>query len=280
MTRCFSAWDNAFERIPSRRLGMSLGRAVLLGALLPSPAPAASPDLPAMLEQIGKRVEQFARHFSAVVCRETVTQEKLDARGKVIAKNSFEDSYTIVVQAAEGDLKVEESREMQRNAPQKAATQPLMMTNGFSTLVLVFHPRFQSRYEFSSGADENLEGRLVHRMDFEQVDGTPALSVLKLRGADYPVRWKGSAWVDPQSWAIVRLQASLKDPIEEIGLKALDSDVLYGSTQYPGSGETYWLPRSALIQAKTQRQHWRNLHRFQDYRRFTVDTKITVQAPE
>ena len=87
MTRCFSAWDIAFERIPSRRLGMSLGRAVLLGALLPSPAPAASPDLPAMLEQIGKRVEQFARHFSAVVCRETVTQEKLDARGKVIAKN-------------------------------------------------------------------------------------------------------------------------------------------------------------------------------------------------
>jgi hypothetical protein len=68
--------------------------------------------------------------------------------------------------------------------------------------------------------------------------------------------------------------------MEEVGLMSLQSEVVYDPVQYDGSAEPYWLPQTALVEARSRRQHWQNVHRFEQYRRFTVDTKIRVAEPQ
>ena len=40
--------------------------------------------------------------------------------------------------------------------------------------------------------------------------------------------------------------------------------------------ETFWFPAEASVEVETPRQHWRNTHRFVDYKRFSVDTEEPV----
>jgi hypothetical protein len=39
------------------------------------------------------------------------------------------------------------------------------------------------------------------------------------------------------------------------------------------------MPNEASIEVETKRQHWRNTHRFTDYKRFSVDTAEAVKGP-
>jgi hypothetical protein len=50
--------------------------------------------------------------------------------------------------------------------------------------------------------------------------------------------------------------------------------------QGDGSEEPYWLPQTAVVDAQSRQQHWRNVHRFDNYRRFTVDTRIMIEEPQ
>jgi hypothetical protein len=64
----------------------------------------------------------------------------------------------------------------------------------------------------------------------------------------------------------------------DMGLLKLDADVAYSDVQFTG-GVDYWLPQSAIIDAETKRQHWRNTHLFSDYKRFTVDSDAKIMGP-
>jgi hypothetical protein len=65
-----------------------------------------------------------------------------------------------------------------------------------------------------------------------------------------------------------------------LGLQSLRSDVTYAATTLADSDHTYSLPQSAVIEANTVRQHWRNVHHFDTYRKFQVDTKLKLGDPE
>jgi hypothetical protein len=155
-----------------------------------------------------------------------------------------------------------------------------LITDGFATLVLVFHPHFQGSYHFSTAQKDWSAGWLLYRIDFEYLPGSRTPSVLQVGGRDYPIGWKGTAWVDPGSLSIARIRAELREPITSIGLLRLDSDVHYTGVEYAGTGELHWLPEVAVIEAETKQQHWRNTHRFSDYKHFSVDTEVRIEDPQ
>jgi hypothetical protein len=41
-----------------------------------------------------------------------------------------------------------------------------------------------------------------------------------------------------------------------------------------------WIPESAMIDLETPRQHWRNLHRFTNYKRFDVNVHQDIDAAQ
>ena len=173
------------------------------------------------------------------------------------------------------DLSVEESRILQKEAG-KSSSLPLLTTSGFSTLLLVFHPYYQGSFEYERLEDENAGGGRQMRIAFRHVRGTRSTSVLRLRGRDYPLDIEGTAWIDPADGTIKRVDTRLKSPMEDLNLRSFTASVKYAPQHFATVGEAEWLPVEATIDVETARQHWRNIHRFSDYKLFTVKSESTV----
>jgi hypothetical protein len=64
--------------------------------------------------------------------------------------------------------------------------------------------------------------------------------------------------------------------MQDVGLRSLSTDVEYAPVRLPGWKQAYRFPSQATIEVASLRQHWRNVHRFTDYKRFLVGTEETV----
>lgn len=68
------------------------------------------------------------------------------------------------------------------------------------------------------------------------------------------------------------MAAGLKSPMKDINIEALSIEVTYKSQAFPSDSDGKWLPESAVINVQTALQHWRNSHRYSEYKRFTVES--------
>jgi len=250
----------------------------LAALLIAGPAVAADPPLAELLHNTGQQEEKFWSYFSSVLCTETVTQSKLGDRDKTLVLQRQTFDYLISLQSSGLDIMVDESRTEKSHGAAKGNA-ALLETNGFSIFSLIFHPLYQDRYQFRLLADDSPPDRRLLSVAFQQVAPDRPLSVLRLRGREYPLGWRGKAWIDPATWAVVRIQAGLGDSMANLGLLRLDVDVAYSDVRF-SDATVYWLPARATIDAETRRQHWRNTHQFDNYKRFTVDTDVKVSTPQ
>lgn len=250
---------------------------ILLVAILP--AAAAAGNIPSanseLLRRTAKSVTSFWDELQAVNCVETVDQQKLNPNGKSMFRQQTDFDYIAILQLTGNDLIVDESRTMVR-APEHENKLPLLITNGFSTFQLIFHPFYQGAYEFSAPETVQVEGKDLLQITFRHVHGARSPSVLKLRQRDYPVEWQGTAWIEPVSGAVVRVSAALMQSMENVGLKSLTADVRYARFDFKGEQGAHWLPSTAVVEVETPHQRWRNTHTFTKYRQFSVDVKSEV----
>jgi hypothetical protein len=235
-------------------------------------------QLPGVLERVGRQVDKFWNYFSSVTCAEAVTQSKIGEKGKVLFEQKESFDYLIILQASGTDLAVDESR-VEKTHKVSKGNASLLETNGFSIFTLIFHPLYQSRYQFRRLPDEIGPGRHFLRIEFEQVVQDHPLSVLLLREREYPLQWRGTAWIDPATFSVVRVQAGLGSTMAETGLLRLDADVTYSDVRFNETTH-FWLPSQAVIEAETKQQHWRNVHLFSNYRRFEVETEVKTANPQ
>ncbi|MFN8006695.1 MAG: hypothetical protein U0V70_06695 [Terriglobia bacterium] len=238
-------------------------------------------SLDAVLELTGKRVDQLLERFSEVTCTEVVTQARINPGGKVItqARTSFD--TLIILQTTDDEISIEESRlEQGKPLKGKKTERSLLVTNGFSVLLLVFHSYYRNSFDFELGEVRDWEGKKLQEVRFQHIRGRRSPSALQLRGREYPLEWQGQAWVEPRTGTVARMNASLKTSLEDIGLKSLSSEVLYQPVTFVGAGETQWLPSVAMIEAESLKQHWKNTHQFSNYRLFSVSTSTKTEDPQ
>jgi len=251
----------------------------LAALLVNAPARAAAgATVDDVLDRVGRQMENFWNYFPSVTCTETVTQSKLGDKDKALLVRHQTFDYLMDLRSSGLDISVDESRVGSAHANSKAKM-PLLDTTGFSIFSLIFHPLYQSRYQFRQLADDSPNEHGYLCISFRQVARDHPLSVLRLRALEYPLEWRGKAWIDPQSWAVVRIQAGLGDSMAEIGLLRLDADVTYTAVGL-SDRTVYWLPDRAVIDAQTKHQHWRNTHLFAGYKRFAVDTDEKIATPK
>jgi hypothetical protein len=104
------------------------------------------------------------------------------------------------------------------------------------------------------------------------------VAALAVRGREYPLELSGTAWIDPQTGAIAKIDAGVDRAIEDIGLKSLRSEVGFAPVRFGQQLSAAWFPQEATVEVETPRQHWRNMHRFSDYKRFSVSTEEQVAS--
>jgi hypothetical protein len=250
--------------------------ALVFGCLAVRPAFAVGHDLDGLLGRTSQQVSNFLGQFSDVKCTERVTQEKMGKEDKVELKEESTYDYLVILTNTGGELNLDESRLAVHEAKADKKNRSLLVTNGFATLFLVFHPYYAQSFQFTALDDEMVDGRRLSRVAFQHIRGTRSVAALALRGREYPLELSGTAWIDPQTGAIQKIVAEIGNTMEDVGLKNLRSEVEYAPVPFRGVKDTYWFPAQARVEVETPRQHWRNTHRFTDYKRFSVDTEEQV----
>jgi len=226
-----------------------------------------------LLQRAGAQTEKFVDNFSLVRSTEQMVQQKMDSKGKVALKQTSDFDYVGIVRVSNGVARVEESR-VSKGTPAQNTGAPQLVTNGFATLILIFHPQFQDSFTFQDAPGESHPG--LRAVTFELKPAARSTTVFRFKDRNFPVEWKGIAWLDPASGAVQRIHAEMKNPIGDLGLQLLEAEVEYASIKFQDIPEPYWLPRIATVDLETNQQHWKNTHTFRNYAPYTVTTTASV----
>lgn len=222
-----------------------------------------------------KLIDTFFEQTSNVVCTENVSQTVVGKNNKPMYREESSFEYQLQSSTRSGSLRLTESRDSIKSAfhdPYKT----LLITNGFASMLLILHENYEASYVFEPVAEETVDGRSVLKVHFKPVPGTSSPAAIQLRGRNYPLQLKGDVWLDEESGAVVKLISSLDSSLEDLGLRELRSEIHYAIVQFHSPEEAYWMPASAVIDVETPKQHWRNVHRFTDYRRFRATIQVDL----
>jgi hypothetical protein len=236
-------------------------------ALVPAAA-LAQAAVPANLVDLAqKQVVDYVGKLADLHCIEDVVQQKLRPNGNVEVSRHGEFDYFLYMQGNSYDFQLSESRlEVGTSKPARA---PMLLSNGFSTLLLVFHPYYRSAFEFSAGAQQTIDGRSVVPVHFSHIAGARSPAALALRGREFPLELEGTAFLDASSGQVVRMDAGLEHEMSDVGLRSLKIQVDY--TPSPKSTDNFMVPAKAVVDLETPKQHWKNVHTFHNYKLFSTD---------
>ncbi len=243
------------------------------------PCIAETNSLQEMIGRANDQVARFVEQFSEVKCTEHVIQEKFKTDGKVELKDESTYDYLVILTNAGGEISLDESRLAIREGkkePKKGVS--MLVSNGFATLFLVFHPYYSSGFEFTDLGADTIGGHAFRKVQFKHIAGMRSPAALALRGREYPLDLAGVAWIEPATGIIGKIDAGLANSMEDIGLKSMRSEVQFQPVPFANAKDVYWFPAQASVEVETPRQHWRNTHDFTDYKRFSVSTEEKVAA--
>ncbi len=252
----------------------------VLSAANDKPDAPGSDKLAVLLQHTSEQMSEYVDRFSDVRCTEKVTQQKFRNNGseKVDLKEESTYDYLVILSNNGGELSLSESRLPVREAKADKKNRSMLVSNGFATLFLVFHPLYANSFEFSEAGDEVVGGRRQIKVAFRHIRGTRTPVALALRGREYPLELSGTAWIDEGSGALTRISAGIENTMTDLGLNTLQSEVEFTPVPFHDPDKTYWFPSKATVEVETPRQHWRNTHEFTNYKRFSVSTEEQVAS--
>jgi hypothetical protein len=259
----------------ARCVGAAAVAAVLAGTCFADTTPG-SQKLNQLLQRASKQTSQFLEQFSDVKCTEQVRQEKLGKDDKVQLKEDSTFDYLVILSNEGGDLSIAESRIPVHEAKKDRKNTSMLLSNGFATLFLVFHPYYSDAFKFKFAGEEELNGHILEKVSFEHIPGMKSPAALALRGREYPLELTGTAWIEGETGSIAKIEAGIADTLQDVGLKALSSEIEFAPLTFKDLKQPYWFPTQARVEVETPKQHWRNLHQFTQYKKFSVSTEEQV----
>ena len=267
------------KRLHSVTRVLAFGFCVLLAAVCFGQTGQSDPtNLDELLARVSTQVTGFLDQFSEVKCTERVEQEKFGKDGKVELREQSTFDYLVILTNDGGELSLNESRLAVHDGKRDKKNTPLLVSNGFATLFLIFHPYYMNSFKFMLAGEAVVDGRPLTKIGFQHIAGMRSPAALALRGRDYPLELFGMAWIDPKTGVISRLEAGVENTLEDVGLRSLRSEVEFAPSPFKDMKQPYWFPVVASVEVETPRQHWRNTHRFTDYKQFSVSTEEQVAS--
>lgn len=243
-------------------------------------------ELATVLQKTGESVEAMFRSFPNTVSVERIRQERRGKDGKI--KNSLDQSfqYLLLARPEKWGLGLEEYRTNARgeqDAP-VGLKDGLMLTAGFASAPLLFHPGYQAGSNFRYLGRQELEGRTLHVVAFAQRPQTAKMiERFNTDNASVLVLLQGVAWIDAASYRIIRLRSDLLKPPSGIRLERQTTEIRFQQVPFKEIAAALWLPQEVAVTVDWKGKTFRNWHRYSDFKLFNVATeerrKTAVPAP-
>ena len=230
-------------------------------------------QLDSILSSVGKTGAEFFANFPNTTSVERVHQEKLRRKEKVSTTLDQKFRYLCFTPAEAFGPGFDEYRS--DLAGNQAGLQGLgdgfMLTAGFASASLVFHPLYQSQSEFRNLGRQKVNGRDAYVIAFAQqpakarLNGTFNSGVISMTTFS-----QGLAWIDSQSYQIIRLRTDLLKPLLDINLERETTDITYGEVHFKDLPTGFWVPNEVTVAVDWNGRHLRNEHRYSEFKVFNV----------
>ena len=237
-------------------------------------------DCPAgqVIYESGKRVEELVDDIGRFAAIEDLTHQTLDEVGNPIDTESRKYDYVASIAETEpGFLAVDEHRSSVTRFYDFPGG---IASTGFSTLALIFHPHVRDNFELRCEGLGDWNGQAAWLIHFRQRDDRPNRThAYDIGGQIYPVKLKGRAWISPDKFQIVRIEAEMVEPMPAILLLSEHQIVDYGPVPFPRKQVSLWLPKSAEIYFDFRKHRYHRRHSFDHYMLYSVDTVEKRKEP-
>jgi hypothetical protein len=237
-------------------------------------------DLPAILREVGKRVAAFFDDFPNTASTEDIQSGLCGNDFHAKCAVNFEDkfNYLVVARRAEGEQFMTEYRTDAKGRPIDYQRLRLgqILTYGFATGPLQnFHGEYQIASRFRYFGRQMVEQQMTDVVGFAEIPEKYPRS-MEFRHANLDVRLfvQGLAWIDATTYQILRIQTYLLAPRPDVGLEGEITRIEFSAIQLPETSTAFWLPTKVVVDVWLNYRHFRNIHRYLDFKLFRVESRI------
>jgi hypothetical protein len=236
--------------------------------------PTGSQDqLPAILDRVGQTCAHRLDDFLNVTCDEEVASKGSRSYSRVAR-----DFHYVVVRGPGGDLPAfAEYRTDLKNEPVNPASfwDFSMITSGFAASWSFFRPEERQDSHFRYFGTQTIRDRECQVAGFAQdPERATDLGVFHMQGTSATVVVQGLAWIDAQTFQVLRITTWLLAPRRDIGLSSQISTVDFYLVRPIGTERLMWLPRDVQVEALFRGRKVHNTHQYSNYKLFRVESTI------
>jgi tetratricopeptide (TPR) repeat protein len=236
----------------------------------PPVAPGVTCPVQTILQMTGERIQMLVDSMARFSATEQLTHEQLDRAGNPISKEYRKFDYVVsIAEQPAGYLDVEEYR----NEHYGLLDLPdHIVTSGFVTLAMIFHPIFQSDFEFNCEGLGQWKGHPAWILHFQQRGLRPNhLESYMINGQAHRVDQKGRAWISSDNLQIVRIESDLVRPVQRMTVQHQIAE--YGPVHFQKKNIDLWLPQSAEIYLEINRRRYYRKHSFDHFMLFSTNAE-------
>jgi len=227
-----------------------------------------------------KRLKTELADFEKFTATEHIEHQEIDRYGWPGPVKSHDFSYVVFVQPfGKGSFYLEEFR---NGADTLSGFSDALLSTGLNSLgVNVLQPFYRDRFSYSCEGLTNVRGQAAWQIRFEEKRDAKAGSVRTWHAGNttYDIAIKGHIWISSASYAVLRIETDLRDPIKGLGLTKDHLLVDYGPVSFTARNEQLWLPWSADMYMELRGKRYHHKHFLTDYLLFDVDTTHKISEP-
>jgi VWFA-related protein len=236
--------------------------------------PAASQDLlPSILQKVGANVATFFETFPNISCREKVVEVRQIPLKKLEDETIQDFNYLALTTADPKVVAFEEYRtDSKGRVVNRSGLDPrYVITEGFVSMPLNFHPLYQPYSKFRYLGQEEIGKRTTYVVAFAQRAFSPLSVLLAVYGAR-PLRVlsQGVAWIDPATDEIVRMWTGLEASLPAIKIRSQTTLVQFAEVRFKGMASSLSLPREVQVETRFTDATFKNIHSYSEFKHFTV----------
>ena len=231
-----------------------------------------------VLKSAGERAEELVYSLPKFAATEHMEHYQADKAGRWGRPHIVKFNYLVEMDKARNGMLVMNETRDGGHALYKFPAH--LATLGLPAIAMVFHPYFGGEYDFQCEGMGKVDGFQAWQIHFQQrPDKFPRLRAYRVGRMSFPLKLKGRAWIDAETFQIVRIETDLVEPIPQIDLKREHLTVDYRPVTFRKKNEELWLQKSAEVFMDFRGHRYRRLHEFTNFLLFSVDVGESVKLP-
>jgi hypothetical protein len=240
-------------------------------------------ELIPILDGVGAKIVELLTDFPNTSSLEVIQQEKLVSKAGAGDKQNQKFRYLCMVPREKwGPGFIEYRADFDGNAAApRGLSDGFMLTQGFNSTALLFHPSYRSESTFHYLGRQNINGRSAYVIAFAQIPGKAHLTGNFRKGqTSVTTLSQGLGWFDTATLQIVRIHTELLAPLPDLRLDKESMDVNFHEVHFNSLNKTVWLPEEVTVTLDWNGKRLRNRHAYSDFRVFDVNATEKIGQPK